>query len=61
MPTIEGAVIVGVGEPVVEDDTGLVPVSLWCGGTCGTWFTYRLDLIDSSRVVTGIEGTIAIS
>lgn len=60
-PTIEGAVILGVGEPIVQDDTGLVPVSLWCGGTCGTWFTYRLDLIDSSWVVTGIEGTIAIS
>lgn len=60
-PIIEGAVILGVGEPVVEDDTGLVPVSLWCGGRCGTWFTYRLDLMDTSWVVTGIEGTFAIS
>jgi hypothetical protein len=60
-PTIEGAVILGVGEPVIQDETGLVPVSLWCGGLCGTWFTYRLDLIDSTWVVTGIEGSIAIS
>jgi hypothetical protein len=61
MPTVEGGVILGVGEPKVEGDTGLVPVSLWCGGTCGTWFTYRLDMIDGSWVVTGIEGSIAIS
>lgn len=60
-PTVEGAVILGVGEPIVQDGTGLVPVSLWCGGTCGTWFTYRLDLVDESWVVTGIEGPIAIS
>ncbi len=60
-PTVEGAVILGVGEPVIEDDTGLVPVSLWCGGTCGTWFTYRLELVNNSWVVTGIEGPVAIS
>lgn len=60
-PTVEGAVILGVGEPILQDDTGLVPVSLWCGGTCGTWFTYGLDLVDESWVVTGIEGPIAIS
>lgn len=61
MPTVEGAVILGVGEPVVEDGTGLVPVSLWCSGRCGTWFTYRLDMLEGSWVVTGIEGSIAIS
>lgn len=60
-PTIEGAVILGLGEPVVGDGTGLVPVSLWCGGLCGTWFTYRLDLIEGEWAVTSIEGPIAIS
>ena len=60
-PTVEGAVILGVGEPIVQGDTGLVPVSLWCGGLCGTWFTYEMDLVDGSWVVTGIEGPIAIS
>jgi hypothetical protein len=60
-PTVEGAAILGVGEPVVEDQSGLVPVSMWCGGVCGTWLTYRLDLIDTAWVVTGIEGPIAIS
>lgn len=61
MPTVDGGVILGVGEPVIKGDTGLVPVSLWCGGTCGTWFTYRLDLEDGSWAVIGIEGPIAIS
>ena len=60
-PTIEGSVILGVGEPSIDDATGLVPVSLWCGGTCGTWLTYRLDLLDGLWEVTGVEGPIAIS
>jgi len=60
-PTIDGAVIVGVGEPTIDGSTGLVPVSLWCSGLCGTWLTYQLDLIDGAWVVTGIEGPIAIS
>jgi hypothetical protein len=60
-PTVEGAAILGVGEPVVEDHSGLVPVSMWCGGLCGTWLTYRLDLTNTAWMVTGIEGPIAIS
>ena len=60
-PTIDGAVILGVGEPDIDGDTALVPVSLWCGGLCGTWFTYRLVLADTGWVVDGIEGPIAIS
>jgi hypothetical protein len=61
MPTIEGAVILGVGEPVFDGDDALVPVSLWCGGLCGTWLTYKLSLTDTGWVVTGIEGPIAVS
>lgn len=60
-PEIEGSVILGVGEPVVDDDTALVPVSLWCGGVCGTWFSYRIDLVDGVWMVSGIEGPVAIS
>ena len=59
--TIEGAAILGVGEPVVEAQSGLVPISMSCGGLCGTWFTYRLDLIDTVWVVTDIEGPVAIA
>lgn len=60
-PTIDGAVILGVGEPEIDGDTALVPVSLWCGGTCGTWFTYRLDFEDGGWSVRGMEGPITVS
>lgn len=60
-PTVEGAVIIGVGEPILDQDGALVPVSLWCGGLCGTWLTYRVELVDDAWTVTGFEGPIAIS
>lgn len=60
-PVVEGAAILGVGEPVIEGETGLVPISLWCGGTCGAWHTYRVNLIDGMWIVEGIEGPRAIS
>lgn len=60
-PSVDGAAILGVGVPVVEDQGGLVPVSMWCGGVCGIWLTYRLDLINKTWVVTDVEGPIAIS
>lgn len=61
VPTVEGAVILGVGEPEIDGETGLVPVSLWCGGLCGTWLTYRLDVVDGLWEVTDIEGPVAVS
>ncbi|MGD2102561.1 MAG: hypothetical protein PVG83_10040 [Acidimicrobiia bacterium] len=61
MPQIEGSVILGIGEPVVEDGSALVPVSLWCGGLCGTWLSYRVDLVDGLWEVSGIEGPVAVS
>ena len=60
-PSVDGAAILRVGEPVVKDQSGLVPVSMWCGGVCGTWLTYRLDLINMDWVVTDIEGPVAVS
>ncbi len=60
-PVIAGSVILGVGEPVIEDGTGLVAVSLWCGGACGTWFTYRITVIDDVWQVVGKEGPLTIS
>ena len=61
-PEIEGSVILGVGIPRLDGDDALVPVSLWCGGTCGTWLTYRLEVDESGMWrVTGTEGPIAIS
>lgn len=61
MPVIEGSVIIGFGEPDVAGDTALVPMSLWCGGLCGTWLTYRLDRLDGEWQVSGTEGPIAVS
>ncbi len=61
MPTIDGAVILGVGEPKITQGVALVPVSLWCGGLCGTWLTYRVEAIDGAWQVTGTEGPVSIS
>ncbi len=61
LPTVEGSAIVGVGEPEFDADGALVPVSLWCGGLCGTWFTYRLVFENDAWQVEGPEGPIAIS
>lgn len=60
-PVIEGAVIIGVGEPTFDNDEALVPVSLLCGGLCGTWLTYRLAKTDHGWQVTAVEGPIAVS
>lgn len=61
LPKVEGSVILGVGEPDVDGDVALVPVSLWCGPLCGTWLTYRVELSGDTWAVTGIEGPVAIS
>lgn len=61
MPIVAGSAIVGVGEPTFDAEGALVPVSLWCGGVCGTWFTYRLVLENDIWRVVGPEGPVAIS
>ncbi len=60
-PTVEGGVILGLGESEIDGDSALVPVSLWCGGLCGTWLTYELELSEGAWVVTGIDGPVVIS
>lgn len=60
-PRIPGSAIVGVGEPEMGADTALAPVSLWCGGLCGTWLTYRLDRTGGTWTVIRTEGPVAIS
>lgn len=60
-PVIAGSVILGVGEPTIAGDSATVGVSLWCGGNCGTWMTYRLDRDEDGWAVTGTEGPIAIA
>lgn len=62
VPVLRGSVILGVGEPEsIDDDSYLVPVSLWCGGLCGTWLTYRVDLVDGVWAVVEIVGPVMIS
>lgn len=61
MPVVEGSAILGVGPITFDDDGALVPMSMWCGGLCGTWFTYRVVESDQGWVVSGIEGPIAVS
>lgn len=61
MPVIPDSAIIGVGEPVFDDAGALVPVSLWCGGLCGTWFTWRLEITDGQWAITGIEGPVAVA
>lgn len=62
VPVLQGSVVLGVGEPEsIDDDSYLVPVSLWCGGLCGTWLTYRVDLVDGVWVVVEIVGPVMIS
>ena len=61
MPIVEGSAILGVGPITFDDDGALVPMSMWCGGLCGTWFTYRVAESDGGWVVVGVEGPIAVS
>ena len=61
MPVIEDSAIVGVGEIRFRDGEALIPVSLWCGGLCGLWATYRLTRTDGEWTVDGFEGPVAIS
>ncbi len=61
-PVLEGSVVLGVGEPAFDGaDSALVPVSLWCGGLCGTWLTYRVDLVEGAWTVVEIVGPVMIS
>ena len=54
-------VIVTVGPIVGRAHNVKVPNSLWCGGLCGQWLTYRLKVRGGNWRVTGTVGPIAIS
>jgi hypothetical protein len=60
-PTIEGAAILSVGEITFDDAGALVPMALWCGGLCGTWFNYRVAEADTGWYVVDVEGPVAVS
>lgn len=60
-PTIEGSAIVTMSSIEHREDHSLVGVSLWCGGLCGIWLTYRVVDAPDGWTVTGIEGPIAVA
>lgn len=60
-PALDGSAILTVGEPEPDGDDLLVPVSLWCGGLCATWLTYRVTPGPDGWVVVGPEGPVTIS
>lgn len=61
MPVVEGSAILGVGPITFDEEGALVPMSMWCGGLCGTWYTYRAAETTEGWMIVGIEGPIAIS
>jgi hypothetical protein len=60
-PTIEGAAILSVGGITFDDNGALVPMAMWCGGLCGTWFNYRVAESDTGWHVVDVEGPVAVS
>ena len=61
LPAAEGGVILGVGEPDIDGDTALIPVSMWCGSLCGTYLSYRADRTPDGWRIVGPDGPIAVS
>ncbi len=60
-PVIPGSVIITLGPVDFDDDGATVGVSLWCGGVCGLWITYRVIEGPDGWTVTGTEGDWVIS
>jgi hypothetical protein len=60
-PTIEGAAIITLGVPDVDGNKATIDMEMWCGGLCGIWLTYALEVGDAGWEVLGTVGPIAIS
>lgn len=61
-PTVNGSAIVGLGDPKVDGGTALIPVTLWCGGLCGTGLTYSLKRDAAGDwAIQGIDGPVVVS
>ena len=57
----EDGVIVTVGPIVGRGHNVKVANSLWCGGLCGQWLTYRVKLKGGNWRIMGTVGPYAIS
>ena len=60
-PTIEGAAIITLGPPVIDGNEATIDMEMWCGGLCGIWLTYALEVGDAGWEVVGTVGPIAVS
>ncbi len=60
-PTIEGAAILTLGSPDIDGNEATIDMGMWCGGLCGIWLTYALEVGDAGWEVLGTVGPIAIS
>jgi hypothetical protein len=60
-PTIEGAAIITLGPPDIDGNEATIDMGMWCGGLCGIWLTYALEVGDAGWEVLGTVGPIAIS
>ena len=60
-PTIEGAAIITLGPVTIDNNNATIEMGMWCGGLCGIWLTYALEVGDAGWEVLGTVGPIAIS
>ncbi len=60
-PTIDGAAIITLGAPDIDGNEATIDMEMWCGGLCGIWLTYALEIGEAGWEVLGTVGPIAIS
>ena len=60
-PTVEGAAIITLGPITIDNNDATIDMEMWCGGLCGIWLTYALEVGDAGWEVLGTVGPIAIS
>ena len=60
-PTIDGAAIITLGPVTIDGNDATIDMEMWCGGLCGIWLTYALEVGDAGWEVLGTVGPIAVS
>jgi hypothetical protein len=60
-PTIDGAAIITLGPVSIDGNDATIEMEMWCGGLCGIWLTYALEVGDAGWEVLGTVGPIAVS
>ena len=60
-PTIDGAAIISLGPVTIDGHDATIDMEMWCGGLCGIWLTYALEVGDAGWEVLGTVGPIAVS